>query len=234
MLSTEPILCALAILNGITLEIRSGSLLSLRVDTIVNAANENLQNHGGIAGQIVNDGGKIIQDECNDIINQRGKIKTGTVTSTGAGSLNYRHIIHTVGPVIENEVTPHHQNLLINSIFYSITKANELKMTSIGIPAISCGIFRYPVDKAALIHIQAFIIYAGNYACMNPLQTIKRVVFSLFTGNELIHFLDALMSNSNTFSYIQYLGDKRIQGLSSKKAFCQLCESLIDDRQSYF
>lgn len=208
MISQEPLLCALAIINGVTLEIRHGSLLDLKkIDVIVNAANNKLGNLGGLAGQLVYSGGVSIQEECDVYIKKNRMVKPGCVVVTTAGTLNFKNIIHTVGPIAED----HTENVFIKrqlfkAIFQSILEAEKTNSESIGIPAISCGTFGYPIGPAALRHIEAFIVFAGQHKVMNGKSCVTKVVFCLFTDNEISCFLDALWGRYKAFSFINFEG----------------------------
>ncbi|CAG9314629.1 unnamed protein product [Blepharisma stoltei] len=230
----EPVLCAEGIINGITLEIRQGSILDLDVDAIVNAANDKLGNLGGLAGQIINSAGPDVQKECDEYIRNNYFVKPGTVVETSAGKLNFKSIFHTVGPVFEGaKETEYQRETLFESILFPIIEANKLSYKSIGIPGISCGIFGYPIEKAALRHIEAFIVFAGNYQFYVEKISIKKVVFSLYTDTELNLFLDALMTKFKAFEYIKYLGLIKERELLPNHGYCEVCNHLIPDAENY-
>ncbi|CAG9314628.1 unnamed protein product [Blepharisma stoltei] len=226
--------CARATLNNIVLEISQGSVLDLEVETIVNAANEQLQNFGGLAHQIVESGGDIIQNECDQAISTLGIIKTGQIVETGAGSLKFVKILHTVGPRVENkQENERHKQELVSAIYESIIYANNSQLRSIGIPAISCGIFGYPVDKAAIRHLEAFILYAGMFVTSNQHIYIKKIAFSLYTEGELSAFLTALWQKLEVFDTVEYIGSAKDRSYKANVGFCELCNQSIENKEAF-
>jgi O-acetyl-ADP-ribose deacetylase (regulator of RNase III) len=148
-----------------------GDITELDTDAIVNAANAQLRLGGGVAGAIRRKGGPSIQEECNKI---GGTFVGGAVITTG-GNLKARYVIHAVGPRMgEGNEDDKLKKATLNSL--KITDENKLK--SIAFPAISTGIFGYPIDKCAKIMIRTTKEY---------LQTethIKEVIFCLFTTSD--------------------------------------------------
>ena len=124
-----------------------GDITELNTDVIVNAANSQLILGGGVAGAIRRKGGSIIQEECNKI---GGTFVGGAVITTG-GNLKAKYVIHAVGPRMgEGNEDEKLKNATLNSL--KIMDQNKLK--SIAFPAISTGIFGYPIDKCAKIMIK--------------------------------------------------------------------------------
>jgi O-acetyl-ADP-ribose deacetylase len=129
-----------------------GDITEQNYDVIVNPANEKLQLGGGVAGAILKKGGEEIQKECNKI----GGTYTGGAVLTGAGQLKAKYIIHAVGPRVgegEEEVK------LRNATMNSLLLAEEHGLKTIIFPAISTGIFGYPVTKCAEIMLPVIIEY---------------------------------------------------------------------------
>ncbi len=134
-------------INGRKLKIVEGNIVVLNVDAIVNAANKSLILGGGVAGAIRNFGGPSIQEECNEI----GPIEVGEAILTGAGNLNAEYVIHAVGPVYgEGDEDIKLANATRNSL--KIAKKRNIK--SIAFPAISTGIFHFPIKRCAEIMIK--------------------------------------------------------------------------------
>jgi len=134
-------------INGKKLRIVEGNIVVLNVDAIVNAANKSLILGGGIAGAIRNLGGPSIQEECNAI----GPIEVGEAVLTGAGTLNAEYVIHAVGPVYgegDEDIK------LANATLNSLKLAQEKNLKSIALPAISTGIFHFPIKRCAEIMIK--------------------------------------------------------------------------------
>jgi putative ATPase len=122
-----------------------GDMTTENVDAIVNAANEKLDHVSGLAGSIVKKGGEIIQVESDNLIWERRSmpLEEGDVAVTTAGRLPAKHVIHAVGPVWHGgkngeEVILH---LAVSNV---LSKAEEMKLASVSIPAISSGIFGFP------------------------------------------------------------------------------------------
>lgn len=129
------------------LRLVEGNIVALQVDAIVNAANKSLILGGGVAGAIRNFGGPLIQEECNAI----GPIDVGEAVLTSAGNLKAHYVIHAVGPVYgEGDENIKLANAVSNSL--KIAKKKEIK--SIAFPAISTGIFRFPIKRCAEIMIK--------------------------------------------------------------------------------
>jgi O-acetyl-ADP-ribose deacetylase (regulator of RNase III) len=130
--------------GGNVLRLTRGDITEAEVDAVVNAANEQLILGGGVAGAIRMAGGPSIQEEC------RGKapIRTGEAVATGAGRLPARYVIHAVGP---RGGDPDADRLLESAVVSSLRVAEELNLGSIAFPAISTGIFGYPLESCARI-----------------------------------------------------------------------------------
>jgi len=114
-----------------------GDLTEERVDAIVNAANSRLAHGGGVAGAIVRRGGRTIQEESDRL----APVPVGGAVVTGSGSLPCRHVIHAVGPVWgEGD----EERKLESAIESALTRAEELELASVALPAVSTGIFGFP------------------------------------------------------------------------------------------
>ncbi|HEU0245758.1 MAG TPA: O-acetyl-ADP-ribose deacetylase [Gaiellaceae bacterium] len=127
-----------------------GDLTQQRVDAIVNAANEALAPGGGVCGAIHRAGGDEIFEECARL----GGCATGAAKATGAGRLPARYVIHAVGPVWRggDEGEP---RLLASAYRSSLEVAKDLGCRTIAFPALSTGIYGYPVELAAPVAVDA-------------------------------------------------------------------------------
>lgn len=131
-------------MNDTLLELVEGDITELEVDAIVNPANEELKLGGGVAGAIREKGGESIQKECNRI----GGTPVGTAVMTGAGELSVKQVIHAVGPRMgEGD----EDRKLAAAVRASLALADRNGLKSIAIPAISTGIFEFPMDRCARI-----------------------------------------------------------------------------------
>jgi O-acetyl-ADP-ribose deacetylase (regulator of RNase III) len=131
-------------INGKQLRIVRGDLTEARVDAIVNAANEQLVLGGGVAGAIARRGGPAIQAACDGL----GPIRTGEAVLTTGGDLPARHVIHAAGP---RGGQPEADRLLADAVANSLRVAEAHGLASIAFPAISTGIFGYPLESCARI-----------------------------------------------------------------------------------
>ena len=152
------------------LELCDGDITEMSTDAIVNAANARLILGGGVAGAIRTKGGPSIQAECDQI----GGTFVGGAVITTAGSLKARHVIHAVGPRAgEGNEDEKLQEATLNSL--KVADENNLK--SISFPAISTGIFGFPIERCAEIMLETTIDY------LKGKTGLERVVFCLF-GSE--------------------------------------------------
>ncbi len=126
------------------LELVEGDITELEVDAIVNPANEGLQLGSGVAGAILVKGGASIQVECNRI----GGTPVGTAVMTGAGTLRARQVIHAVGPRFgEGD----EDRKLGSAVRAALALADRRGLKSIALPAISTGVFGFPIERAARV-----------------------------------------------------------------------------------
>ncbi len=128
-----------------------GDLTEQAVDAIVNAANHTLLGGGGVDGAIHRHGGKAILRACQELRRTRfpDGLPTGQSVATTAGDLPARWVIHTVGPTFAK--TKDKSGLLADCFRTSLAVADELGATSVAFPAISTGVYRWPMDDAARI-----------------------------------------------------------------------------------
>ncbi|GAA3374999.1 MULTISPECIES: O-acetyl-ADP-ribose deacetylase [Streptomyces] len=131
-----------------------GDITAEKADAIVNAANSSLLGGGGVDGAIHRRGGPEILAACQDLRRSHyGKgLATGQAVATTAGRLAAGHVIHTVGPVWSREEDRSH--LLASCYRESLRVADELGARTVAFPAISTGIYGWPMDDGARIAIQ--------------------------------------------------------------------------------
>jgi O-acetyl-ADP-ribose deacetylase len=129
---------------GNRIKLIKGNIALLNVDAIVNAANPSLILGGGVAGAIRSLGGPSIQEECDKI----GPIEVGEAVITHGGQLKARHVIHAAGPVYGEGGE---EEKLRKATYNSLMIAYKLKFKDIAFPAISTGIFRFPLERCSEI-----------------------------------------------------------------------------------
>jgi O-acetyl-ADP-ribose deacetylase (regulator of RNase III) len=155
------------ILNRI--EIMKGDITTLRVDAIVNAANTSLLGGGGVDGAIHRAAGPGLINECRKI----GGCPTGEARITGAYNLPAKHVIHTVGPIYHGK--DEDPKLLSSCYLNSLKLAVKHNIASIAFPAISCGIYGYPVKEACKIAIDTTCDF------LKQNSSLEKIVFILFS-----------------------------------------------------
>lgn len=150
------------------LELIQGDITEMDTDAIVNAANAALKMGGGVAGAILRKGGRVIQEECDRI----GGTHVGGAVITTAGNLKAKHVIHAVGPRMgEGDEDRKLRDATLNSL----KLADQHGLKSIAFPAISTGIFGFPMDRCAEIMLSTTLQYLSQEK-----TGLKRVVFVLW------------------------------------------------------
>jgi O-acetyl-ADP-ribose deacetylase (regulator of RNase III) len=139
------------------IELVLGDITEQQIDAIVNAANSSLLGGGGVDGAIHRRGGPAILEECRAL--RAGPLgaglPTGAAVATTAGSLPARWVIHTVGPVFAKREDRSH--LLASAYRESLRVADELGARGVAFPAISAGVYGWPVDDAARIAVATVV-----------------------------------------------------------------------------
>lgn len=152
-----------------------GDLTEQRVDAIVNAANSTLLGGGGVDGAIHRAGGPAIIAACREIrrTHYPQGLPTGEAVITTAGELPARHVIHTVGPIYGQQ-RGQEAELLAACYRNSLSLAVQNNLKSIAFPAISTGVYGYPLDEAAQVSSTAITKFLAEDS---TLQQIRLVFF---------------------------------------------------------
>jgi len=154
-----------------TIKVVHGDISYESVEAIVNAANSNLNHKGYVSEALVKKGGTVIQQESDQLVQESGQIPTGQVAVTGPGRLECKYIIHAVGPIYTDGLNSECEKLW-NAIYNSLSKAQELRCCSISIPAVSSGIFGYPLEECAKIFFEVVrnFLEKNNDTCLKEIR----------------------------------------------------------------
>ena len=172
--------------SGKALELVQGDITHETTDAIVNAANSELLPGGGVCGAIHLAGGPRIAEECRKLLAERGPVSTGRAVATSGGRLPARYVIHAVGPVWSGGASGE-PKALASAYRESIHVADELGLKSIAFPAISTGIFGYPLHEAthlAVETVRQVLPHTKN------VHTVRFVVFDDNALQAYSHFLN--------------------------------------------
>jgi O-acetyl-ADP-ribose deacetylase len=137
------------------IKLERGDITQQDVDAVVNAANSSLMGGGGVDGAIHRRGGPEILEECGQLRAEQlpDGLPTGEAVATGAGNLSARWVIHTVGPVFSKSEDRSH--LLASCHTESLRVADEIGARTVAFPAISTGVYGYPLEDAARVAVAA-------------------------------------------------------------------------------
>ncbi len=154
------------------IEIMQGDITTLEVDAIVNAANNSLLGGGGVDGAIHMAAGPKLLEECRTI----GGCPTGEARITKGYDLPARYVIHTAGPIYSGK--PRDSKLLSQCYSDSLKLAVENNVAAIAFPAISCGVYGYPIKDACKTAVDT----TCNFLKEN--QSVKKVIFIQFSSDD--------------------------------------------------
>lgn len=156
--------------NQTTIMLAVGDITLETTDAIVNAANVRLAGGAGVDGAIHRAGGPAIMDQCRKI----GGCPTGQAVITTGGHLQAKYVIHTVGPVYRGG-SNNEANLLQSAYRESLCLALKNNLQSISFPAISSGVYGYPMDEVAHLALQVCIEFSGEHT---GIEFIRHILFT--------------------------------------------------------
>lgn len=160
--------------SGVKVEVLRGDIADQGdVEAVVNAANAELASGGGVAGVIHRAAGPGLYEECRPL----APIHPGEAVITGAHNLPNRYVIHTLGPVYGSDHPE--AELLANCYRNSLALAEEYGVSSIAFPAVSTGIFGYPVEEAAEVALRTVVEGAERF------ENVRVVRFVLYSEEDL-------------------------------------------------
>jgi O-acetyl-ADP-ribose deacetylase (regulator of RNase III) len=166
-------------INNATLSLIQGDITLQETDAVVNAANTRLAGGAGVDGAIHAAGGPSIMSECRKI----GGCPTGQAVITAGGSLKARYVIHTVGPVYQGGGSGE-AALLKSAYLESLKLASARGLKSLAFPAISTGVYAYPLEEAARIALRTAMDYLGEHGDLDLVRFVlfSRKMYDVFAG----------------------------------------------------
>jgi len=180
-LLTAPFFSSRWTYKGFTFENGSGDICFVEVDAIVNASNGQLVHNNGLSNSIIAQGGEIIQEESNKIIeDNNGALSVGTAVATSGGSLSAQYIIHVITPIWtggDNNERFRLEKCIKNALF----RADELGLKSIAFPSLTSGVFGFPREICAEIIINKTVEYLEEHASTTSLKNIKFINLDVST-----------------------------------------------------
>jgi len=158
------------------LKVHHGDITKLRLDAIVNAANERMLGGGGVDGAIHNAAGPRLLEACRAVPEVRPGVRcpTGEARLTEGFNLPAKYVIHTVGPIWRGGVNGEDE-LLAACYNSSLRLAESYSLKSIAFPAISCGLYGFPVERAASIAVREIQNYVEG---VKSLEAVTLVAFN--------------------------------------------------------
>lgn len=171
-----------------------GDITSQQCDAVVNAANSSLLGGGGVDGAIHRAGGPEILAACREIVARIGPLPAGQAVATPGGRLAARYVIHTVGPVWyggEREEAA----TLASCHYQAVRVADQLQLASIAFPAISTGIYGYPMERAAETAV------AAAADALEQAAHVRLLTFVLFDHEAVKQFQQAASALAAKKSY---------------------------------
>lgn len=208
--------------SGVTVSVWKADLTSFRVDAVVNAANSHLQHGGGLARALCTAGGPEIQMESDDYTKKYGPLQTGDATVTNAGSLPCKKIIHVVGPQLPynpsvSEVS-RAEPLLKKAIKSILHRLQEHHLDTVAVPAISSGLFNYPLRDCANTIVLTVKKYCEYSSRGSPPKEILFVNHDEPTVREMERACCQILGPKQYNQYNQHMSTNLASGSNTRSA----------------
>jgi O-acetyl-ADP-ribose deacetylase len=173
--------------TGRRIVLQEGDITRVSADAIVNAANSALAGGGGVDGAIHRAGGPEIMRELDAVRARIGRCPTGSAVATGAGKLPAKFVFHAVGPVYRDGGQGEPE-LLAGCYRKAFELAEERLVETVSFPAISTGVYGYPLEEAAAIAIREV------KTALEQSSTVRQAIFVLF-GRQAYRVYEALLQH---------------------------------------
>ncbi|MBN3307503.1 PAR14 polymerase, partial [Amia calva] len=168
-------LCEVQMSDGVVITVCKADICKYSVDIVVNASNEDLKHIGGLAAALLRAAGQLLQDQCDRYVNAKGPLKPGEAIITDSGRLPCKHVIHAVGPRFHDTDSKRSVCLLKRAVKECLKLAETHNCSSIAIPAISSGIFGFPLDLCTETIAQSVREHCQDFYGDNTLKKIHLV-----------------------------------------------------------
>ena len=175
------------------IELQKGDITLLEVDAIVNPANSGLIHGGGLAAQIVKRGGQVIQQESKKL----GFVPVVTAAFTRGGSLKAEWVIHAVGPKYKDGKSGETEKLA-DAVKAVLHIAEGKKLKSLAVPAISSGIYGYPIADSSKVIVDTIVEYFKELKKEKKESSLEKVILCLFDEEAFNNFEKALEKHNKT------------------------------------
>ncbi|XP_066431375.1 protein mono-ADP-ribosyltransferase PARP14-like [Eleutherodactylus coqui] len=226
--------------QGVTISVYRGDLCRHHADVIVNAANEDLKHIGGLALALLRTAGQTLQDNCDLIVRNWGSLSPGESVITDAGKLPCKQVIHTVGPRWDSSSPERCKDRLQVAISSSLALAAQHGHRSIGIPAVSSGVFGFPVQICAqniVAAIKDFVEGKGKSSSVTNINLVdtKDEIIAAFTKTLKEQFGDQDSPRYSVKRAKESTPQERQQGatasptISNKNLVIHIKEGLLQD-----
>ncbi|MCJ8742185.1 hypothetical protein PDJAM_G00079280 [Pangasius djambal] len=197
--------CEVQTLGGIVIKVIKADICQFKVDAVVNAANEDLQHIGGLALALLNAAGPSLQKSSDQYIAQYGKLLPGNAITTEAGLLPCKYVVHAVGPRYYSTDRITSVKKLRQAVRESLNQAVFKRCSSIAVPAISSGIFGFPLDLCTETIARELHAYIEDQKRQGGRNTLKE-----------IHLVD---NNPNTVSAMAQAVKKEFAEFNPRMTF---------------